>query len=86
MEINVFGFNQEYDNNIKRRSIFEGTTLHNFNKSCWQTYLNSPSLVTQQFINCSMGFSNLHKKHQTKPNVHFMINYIRKDNEKLKIM
>jgi len=31
-----------------------------------------------------MFFSNLHIKHQTKPNVHLMINYITKDNEKYK--
>jgi hypothetical protein len=29
-----------------------------------------------------MIFSNLHKKHQTKPNVHPMTNYTKKDNEK----
>jgi hypothetical protein len=34
MEAIVNGFNQEYDNNNKRRVIFEGTTLHNFNKGC----------------------------------------------------
>jgi len=28
------GFNQECDNNNKRRSIFQGTTLHNFNQGC----------------------------------------------------
>jgi len=28
------GFNQEYDNNNKRRSKFEGKTLHKFNKGC----------------------------------------------------
>ncbi len=30
------------------------------------------------------GFSNLHIKHKTRPNVHFMIKYIKKDNEKYK--
>jgi hypothetical protein len=29
-----YNINQEYDKNIKRRSIFEGTTLHILNKGC----------------------------------------------------
>jgi hypothetical protein len=32
LEAIVEFFNQECDNNNKRRLIFEGTTLHNFNK------------------------------------------------------
>jgi hypothetical protein len=31
-----------------------------------------------------MFLSNLPKKYQTEPNVHLMVNYIKKDNEKLK--
>jgi hypothetical protein len=52
--------------------------------------------VPQQIIKCSICiqrgkflsfplhhliFFNLHIKHQTKPNVHFMLNYIFKNNE-----
>jgi hypothetical protein len=34
MEAIVEWFLKKCDNNNKRRSIFEGTTLHNFNKGC----------------------------------------------------
>jgi hypothetical protein len=29
-----YGINQECEKNIKRRSVFEGTTLHLLNKGC----------------------------------------------------
>jgi hypothetical protein len=29
-----------------------------------------------------MFLSNLHEKYQIEPNVHLMVNYVRKDNEK----
>jgi len=35
---------QECDNNIKKKSIFKITTLHNFNKGCWW---NNSSLFFQ---------------------------------------
>ncbi len=40
------GFNQEYDNNNKRKSIFNDITIHNFNKGYGWNYLNSPFAVT----------------------------------------
>jgi len=40
------GFNKKCDNNNKRRSIFESTTLHNFNKGCGQSYLNLSFTIT----------------------------------------
>jgi hypothetical protein len=74
---------------ITKRLIFEGTILHNFHKGCGQSYSSLSSTVTQQIIKCPICiqrgkflsfflhqfFSNLHIKHQTKPNVHFVINY-----------
>jgi hypothetical protein len=71
-----YGFNQECDNNIKKKSIFEGITLH----KC-SIYIKE---VNSFPLHHSIVFSNLHIKHQIKPNVHLIINYIRKDNEKLK--
>ncbi len=78
------------------------TTLHNFNKGYWQSNSSLFSLVTQQIIKWStciergkplfyplhnlMFLSNLHEKYHKKPNVHFMVNYIIKDNEKIIIM
>jgi hypothetical protein len=47
-----YGITQECDNNIKRRSIFKGITLHNFNKGYSQSYSSSPFLITQQIIKC----------------------------------
>ncbi len=72
-----------------KKSIFEGTTLHNFHKGCGQSYSSLSSIVTQQIIKCPIYiqrgkflpfllhhfFPNLHIKHQIEPNIHLMINY-----------
>ncbi len=58
--------------------------LHNKLSSAQFTFkeVNSfPFLCIIQY-----SFSNLHIKHQTKPNVHFITNYIKNYNEKYKIM
>ncbi len=70
------------DNNIKRKSISRGITIHNFNKGYSQGYSNLFSSITQQIIKCptyierrkpfsyllhnSMFLSNLHEKTSNK--------------------
>ncbi len=46
------GFNQEYDNNNKRKLKFEGKTLHKFNKGCGRNYSSSSSAVAHEIIKC----------------------------------
>jgi hypothetical protein len=47
-----YGLDKKCGNNIKKRSTFESTTVHNFHKGCWWNYLNLSSQVAQQTINC----------------------------------
>jgi hypothetical protein len=84
MKVIMQWFNKKCDNNNKRRSIFEGTTLHNLNKGCRQSYSSLPSTISQQIIKCSICIQK--NKFLSFPLHHFIFFQFTHKNIKLNLM